>query len=425
MPLPSGGPGLDGDSVRHGPSSTDHQRVGIPDGSLTGRSAQRHTARQEQLNGIPHRRRAHRPLAAAADRLVPHRPTGIPAPPRWASSTTSTGCSTRSRSIRHASGPADRSRVGPVVPRSSDISWNSRRSRRWRGAPASRVRSEFPNARGWDPSSGGSSSTAPVSLRSAPTFPACTPEEQDARLDAAASSAPSSTSTWSRARTPHPSTWATATSAAGRRSASPATSSRAATPTRKWRDGRERRREGMGRGRHRDRSGGRHRGRGPDRGRLVGPDAREGSQPPARARRAVRPARARLQRRAEVHAPALPRSRPVARAAHVPPQHRRRRAARGRRRQQPPVHGGRRRLPCRRQAPPLPRGRLQAAQRSRTGGGRRARRLARRLRRDGAVLRGRRADRRRRRGGRRQSVRVLAGGPVPDARRVRTCTARS
>ena len=60
-------------------------------------------------------------------------------------------------------------------------------------------------------------------------------EEQDARLDAVREFRTSSTSTSWRARTPRPSTSATATSPAGPRSGSRATSSRAATPTRRWR----------------------------------------------------------------------------------------------------------------------------------------------------------------------------------------------
>ena len=55
---------------------------------------------------------------------------------------------------------------------------------------------------------------------------------------------------------------------------------------------------------------------------LVGDHAREGPQPPARARRAVRPARSRLERRDQVLPPPLPRARSVPRAAHVPPRRR-------------------------------------------------------------------------------------------------------
>ena len=95
--------------------------------------------------------------------------------------------------------------------------------------------------------------------------------------------------------------------------------------------------------------------------RVVGDHPREGPQPPARARAAVRAARRLLQRRDQVHAPPLPRPRSAARAAHLPPHRGRRRPPVHRRGQQPAVDGRRRRLPRRRQAPPLPRGRLPPA----------------------------------------------------------------
>ena len=165
----------------------------------------------------------------------------------------------------------------------------------------------------------------------------------------------------------------------------------------------------------------RHRSRGCDRRRradrrgLVGGHAREGPQPPARARPAVRAARSRVERRDQVLPPALPRSRPVPRAAHVPPPRGRRRPPVRGRGQQPAVDGRRRRLPRRRQAPPLPRGRLQGALRARPDRRLRHRRLAGRLRRDGAVLRRGGTARRRRRPRRREPVRGVAIGPVPDA----------
>ena len=76
------------------------------------------------------------------------------------------------------------------------------------------------------------------------------------------------------------------------------------------------------RGRHRHRPGRRDRGRRAHRRGLVGDHAREGPQPPARARRAVRRARSRLERRDQVPPPPLPRPRSVPRAPHLPPRRR-------------------------------------------------------------------------------------------------------
>ena len=109
---------------------------------------------------------------------------------------------------------------------------------------------------------------------------------------------------------------------------------------------------------------GRDRGRRAHRRGLVGDHAREGPQSPARARRAVRSARARVERRDQVLPPALPRTRSVPRAAHVPPRRRRRRPSVRGRGQQPAVDRRRRRLPRRRQAAALSRRRLQGPLRS-------------------------------------------------------------
>ena len=74
--------------------------------------------------------------------------------------------------------------------------------------------------------------------------------------------------------------------------------------------------------------GGRHGRRRAHRGRLVGGHRREGPQPPARPRRPDQAGRRLLQRRAQVHLPALPRSRSPGRAAHLPHRRVRRRAHR-------------------------------------------------------------------------------------------------
>ena len=132
-----------------------------------------------------------------------------------------------------------------------------------------------------------------------------------------------------------------------------------------------------------------------------------------------------FQRRDQVHVAALPRTRPLGRAAHLPDIDRRRRPPAGRGGQQSPRDCRRRRSPRRRKAPPVPGGRLPRRVRARADGGGEHRRLAGRVRRDGALLRrGGKAHRGRGPGGR-QPVRRLAIGRIPDATRRPRCTGRS
>ena len=192
-------------------------------------------------------------------------------------------------------------------------------------------------------------STARASPRSAPTSSTSTATNRTAGSRRPELRAAVLRRTPAKARTARPSTAATATAPAGSRSSSRATCNRAATPTKRCAAVPDR-----------PDCDAVVIGTGPagataadvltERG-LVGDHAREGPQPPARARRAVRPARPR-RRTTRSSSSAATSSGPIrssSRARYRRDDGRRRPPVRGRG-QQPAVDGRRRRLPRRRQA---------------------------------------------------------------------------
>ena len=296
-------------------------------------------------------RAAGRPAAAGA-RRVPRRGRGrrrrLRRPPA------------RRVHLRSAADLGRRSVLGSLRRRrpASTSSCRCRGSRSWRGARASRARAAIPERELNGPVRGWQEIYREGIAALGDDFSTSTREQDRGSTQPELRSCCSSTR--AKARTARPSTAATATSPGWRAIGSPATCNRAAAPT--------------------TRSPacltfdvGRSSAPGPAgataadvltaRG-LVGVHAREGPQPPARARAAVRRARPRLERRDQVRPSPLPRPRSVARAAHATGDGGRRRPPLRRRRQQPAVDRRRRRLPRRRQAPALPRGRLPAACRS-------------------------------------------------------------